>query len=67
MTDNLKWSNYSTIIPLWKMQELGADYLKYEIDRAAREFGFVQAGQPADSFGPVLVQISLRQSWTVDE
>jgi hypothetical protein len=60
----LKWSQYAVIHPLWMVLELGPDFLHHEIDRASREFGFVQAGQRADSFGPVMVQITFRQSFT---
>jgi hypothetical protein len=52
-------------VPVYDLLEFDAARLKYEIDKAVREFGFLQLSQKASSYGTAwaTIEIRLHQPW----
>lgn len=68
VSDVLPWRpdgklSLATTLPLWQLIDLDPGYLKFEIERAAREFGYRAASTPGRVFGEMeaTLRIELRQ------
>jgi len=59
-----KFSEIAVRIPLWRLLESDPGYLRHEIERAAREFGFHQISLNAMPTGWPMAELTIRYSQT---